>query len=670
MLHYTQRRFKTKRAERRSMNLKHNRPLSASAEVDQKSPCRGESLVSSVDGTVTKCGCGHYHVRINAVTLHLTALQFNAAARLFKLAWGMVVGRRISVSMSKLKHLAVVVLVAMLGWAGIAAAASGSTGFLVVAPDRGFVGNQETQAVFDAFRASYQAALAFGGREYGDRPGNYSSYLTNAVDQLRAAGAKEIVAIPLFLSSSDPIFKKVQAELPKVASNVPVQWAPTMQGSHLVAQILLDRVTALSRDAERERVILLGTGAGDATGEEVLRKELQRLADYVRRYLKFKEVQVGVYYDRDAEPKLREAHNEKVDRLVTEAAAKKGATLVVPWMIGPKFDSAMSQTQWMKGKFEDLDIVFDEQEVLTHPNALLWLKQTANQHVAASPGEIGVVIMPHGWTQPYNDTVESVVAPLTSRYRIAMAYGMADPFTIQQAVSRLEAKGVRRIAFIRMYALADHMKAASDYILGLSDTPPGAGHDYGGHGAAAPMQVRSAALFSTYGGYEEDHRAIAEILHERINAVSKDPARETVILVAHGSESDEGNAAWLRAMNAHVDQLKKLTKPPFRAIKVATVREDWPEKREKAVADLKEMIKQGNQDGRVLLISNRLFGSGPYKRLLDGSDYVLSDQGFAPHPNLTRWLENGIERTIAGMNQGLTTPVAGANYGSIAVNRE
>lgn len=670
MLHYTQRRFKEKRAVRRTQSLKHDRSVSDSVEPVQEPLCRGESLVSSVDGTVTKCGCGQYHVRINAVTLHLTALQFDAAARLFKLAWGMVVGRRISVSMSKLKHLAVVVLVAMVGWAGVAAAASSSTGFLVVAPDRGFVGNQETQAVFEGFKASYPAALAFGGREYGDRPGNYSSYLTGAMEQLRAGGATEIVVVPMFLSSSDPIFQKVQTQLPKAASNVPVQWAPTMQGNHLVSQILLDRVTALSRDPERERVIILGTGAAATADEEAMRKELKRLADYVGRYRKFKEIQVGVYYDRDAEPKLREAHNEKVDRLVTDAAAKKGDTLVVPWMIGPKFDRAMSQTQWMKGKFEDLDIVFDEQEVVPHPNALLWLKRIANEHVAASPKEIGVVIMPHGSTQPYNDVVESVIAPLKARYRIEMAYGMADPFSIQQAVSRLEAQGVRRIAFIRMYALADHMKSVSDYILGLADTPPGAEHDHGGHGAAAPAQVRSAALFSTYGGYEEDHRAIAEILHERIKAVSKDPAKETVILVAHGSEGDEQNAAWLRAMNAHVDQLKKLTKAPFRDIQVATVREDWPEKREKAVADLKEMIKQGNQNGRVLLISNRLFGSGPYKRLLDGSDYVLSDQGFAPHPNLTRWLENGIERTIAAMNQSSRTPIAGTNHGAIAINRE
>jgi hypothetical protein len=116
-------------------------------------------------------------------------------------------------------------------------------------------------------------------------------------------------------------------------------------------------------------------------------------------------------------------------------------------------------------------------------------------------------------------------------------------------------------------------------------------------------------------------------------------------------------------MNEHVSQIKTLAKKPFRAIKVATVREDWPEKRAKAVADLKAMIAEGNRGGRVLVIANRLYGSGPYARLLEGSTYVMNDQGFAPHPNLTRWLETGIERTITALNAGTSDPMAGKDDG-------
>ena len=46
-----------------------------------------------------------------------------------------------------------------------------------------------------------------------------------------------------------------------------------------------------------------------------------------------------------------------------------------------------------------------------------------------------------------------------------------------------------------------------------------------------PSQVRSAALFATFGGYEESSD-VTRILHERIVEVSREPSRETVILIA------------------------------------------------------------------------------------------------------------------------------------------
>ena len=107
-----------------------------------------------------------------------------------------------------------------------------------------------------------------------------------------------------------------------------------------------------------------------------------------------------------------------------------------------------------------------------------------------------------------------------------------------------------------MYALARHLKDRTDYILGLSAAAQSGGH--GGHDGAkeAPSQVRSAALFATFGGYEESSN-VTRILHERILEISREPARETVILIAHGEKTDEGNAAWLSVIDAHIDRLRQ-----------------------------------------------------------------------------------------------------------------
>lgn len=54
--------------------------------------CQREVLVSASSGAVFRCRCGIYHVRIGGTTLHLTASEFDLAARLFKLAFGTIVG--------------------------------------------------------------------------------------------------------------------------------------------------------------------------------------------------------------------------------------------------------------------------------------------------------------------------------------------------------------------------------------------------------------------------------------------------------------------------------------------------------------------------------------------------------------------------------------------------
>lgn len=536
----------------------------------------------------------------------------------------------------------------------IAPTASGeehTAGFLVVAPDRGFLGNQEVRTVFDEFKSVYpRSALAFVGRDYNGIGSEYSEYLHRAISELKQAAASEVIALPLFLSNADPVLAKVTAHLPAYPGAKPIRWAPPMADSYLIGQALLDRVEALSREPEQERLVLVGFGANNQASEIAMRADLEKLLRYITRYKRFKEARVVLYYDRAAAE--ADKKNKEADQAILETAAKEGRTLAVLAAIGPKFDQTMALTTRFGDQFSELDVAYGREELLPHPNVLLWLKKTANSYLSASSSEIGVVIMPHGATQPYNDAVESVITPMRSRYRIEMAYGMGDPTVIQQAVSRLEQQGVRRIIFVRMYALAHHLKDRTEYILGLSDTAA-SGHD--DHDHIPPPQIRSAALFITFGGYEEYPR-IAEVLHARIVEVSTNPAHETVILVSHGDKSDEANAQWLSIMNANIERLRKDPHcSQLKAIHAATVREDWPEKRETAVAEVRRLIQESAQTGSVLLIADRLYGSGPYKKLFNGLDFTLNEKGLV-HPVLANWLDENIGQIAVTLARPLAPP--------------
>lgn len=515
-------------------------------------------------------------------------------------------------------------------------------GFLVVAPDRGFIGNQETQAVFQEFKKSYTpASLALIGRDYNGVGTEYSAYLSRALEELRQAGVTEIVSIPLFLSQADPVLQKVTTHLPAYAAAATTRWAAPMAESYLVGQIVLDHVEVMSRDPEQERLFVIGVGATDEASERALKADLDRLISYVSHRKSFKETQAVVYYDRDAAG--AEAKNKAVDASIIQAAAKKGRTIAIPATLGPKFDYSMALTHWIGQKFKELDVLYAGEELMPHPNVLLWLKKSANQYVAATRNEVGVIVMPHGATQPWNDAVERVIAPVKSRYLIEVAYGMGDPRVIQQAVSRLEERGVRRIVFVRMFALSHHMKERIEYILGLTEIPPAHDHDH-----PVPAQVRSAALFATFGGYEE-YPGIAQILHERIVEISQDPSRESVLLLAHGDKGEEGNTKWLQVMQANIERLQQEPHcAKLKAIRAATVREDWPELRDKAVGEIRALIQDNAKHGRVLVIADRLYGAGPYRKLLSDLEYVLNDKGLA-HPSLTQWLEEGIRMTATAL---------------------
>jgi len=513
-------------------------------------------------------------------------------------------------------------------------------GFLVIAPDRGFVGNNETLSIFQKFKKEYLAKIIFIGRKYDGLSSNYSEYIKNALTDFDELSVNQIVVLPLFLSKYNHILQELKINFPSYKPKAQIHWNETMSESYMTGQILLDHVNKISKNPNQENLVILGRGATDFKSEKLMGKELESLSDYIKQRIEFKNIQTGVYYSYNAKEKLRTDKDKEVDQMVIHAAAKRGDTLVIPFFIGPKYSNMMSLTHFFDRRFQDIDIILNPDEILLHPNVLLWMKKTANRYIPLSSHKsIGVVIMPHGATKPYNDAIEKTIEPLISKYKIEMAYGMGDALSIQNAVSKLENQGITNIIFVRMYPRPNQLKEKTDYILGLSNKIP---KQWDG---LIPPQIRSSSIINTFGGYEEDN-LIAGIFLDRIKEVSKNPTKETIILLAHGSNNDKAEALRKIKMQNHIDWILKKFKSPFKKITDMVLREDWPEKREEALNEIKKIIREGNETGKVIIISNRLYGSGPYKHFLKGLNFEMNSKGLAPHPNLTNWLEKGIDLVI------------------------
>ena len=270
----------------------------------------------------------------------------------------------------------------------------------------------------------------------------------------------------------------------------------------------------------------------------------------------------------------------------------------------------------------------------------------ANRWIPLDESEIGFVIMPHGASINWNETIRQPLRELTQNRLVEFAFSMADAEVLNRAVKRLETRGARGIVVLRVFSQESSFRSRVEFLLGLGDEPGGMMM----MGMGAPPRVRSAAVFTTLGGIEND-ALFAEALLDRARDLSESPASETVLLLGHGAGRDEDNRVWLRNLESIASQMQDMG-AEFAAIRWANWREDWPDAREEAEAQIHGIIEAERALGRtVLAIPARMTGTGPSQYELSDLDGVQIGAGFAPHPLFARWIGDLFTQGDAAMRQ-------------------
>ncbi len=563
------------------------------------------------------------------------------------------------------------------------AAAPNDVGFAVAAPDRGFLGNEELTDLFRGFAAEHNAALVFVTDE---RTG---AELAGAVDRLAARGARRVVVLPMFLSAGATGFQTLEQVVARGRYAVPVELGQRLGASYLAVELLADRLRAL-HETKGRRLVVVGYGAADAAARDVMVRDLEQTASAAARGFGFESVRAVVWRNGFTTPQKRD---EDAEAALTAALAGAPRAAVVPFQLGPRLDSMMSFPSVL-GRHVRRPAQLADGELMPDPLVGLWMAREAGRHLPLAPDDVGVVVLAHGADHHWNQDMRRALAGPASRHRLEFAFSMADPVVVERAVKRLEARGARAIVVVRVFALASSFRGSVERMLGLDIEPGprdaggdahaghggghaghgagghaghgaggagagraaaddhghgGHGHGHGGHGAALPApRIRSAARFVTVGGIE-DSPELAEALLERALAVSADPARETIILTAHGDGDDATNQHWREVLTSLAGHMKRGRGAGFRAIQHGTWREDWPDKREREVAAIRKLVTDAAAGGgRAIVVPARTIGTGPERDLLSGLDYTLG-QGFAPHRLFEQWFEAQIRAGVAAL---------------------
>ena len=291
---------------------------------------------------------------------------------------------------------------------------------------------------------------------------------------------------------------------------------------------------------------------------------------------------------------------------------------------------------------------------------------------------LGVLVMAHGGKPEWNDAVRDAVTSLPGDNPVEIAFGMADADSLQAALRRLEARGVRDVAVVRLFVSGESWYERTRQILGLApgaperpqtahlandrtggvrdvdhlsghgdhqENPEPAGHvESGGSGghSSAFYRIDSSCRFAVSREGLADAPEVEAILVERARALSRDPSREDVLLLAHGPGDDERNARWIAAIDARAEALRRAF--PFHSIVVETLREDWPDKRAEAERRIRARIRASLDAGRnPIVIPFRVYGFGPYAEVLEGLAYAADGRGLLPHAAISAWITRQIE---------------------------
>lgn len=281
--------------------------------------------------------------------------------------------------------------------------------------------------------------------------------------------------------------------------------------------------------------------------------------------------------------------------------------------------------------------------------------QQAQSQATVQTDREGVLIMAHGGRDDWEAGVLASVAPLRDRYPLEVAFGMADAASLQEAVDRLEARGVQDIAVVRLFISGESWYERTAQILGLQPGAPerpqhthGTMEDGGQHAGHRMefWQLHSEADFIMSEPGLADAAPMADVLLDRATALSENPAREDVLVLAHGTGDDAENDRWLEKMDARAQRLR--LEGGFHRVRVATLREDWPEKREPSAAAVRNFVEETTRNGRTaLVIPFRVFGFGPYAETLEGLEYRSDGRGLIPHPAVARWVAKQVEQLRA-----------------------
>jgi sirohydrochlorin cobaltochelatase len=280
-----------------------------------------------------------------------------------------------------------------------------------------------------------------------------------------------------------------------------------------------------------------------------------------------------------------------------------------------------------------------------------------------SAADPGILLLAHGGSAEWNGRVTELAAKIDASQPTEIAFGMATRENIQTAIDRLVARGVTEIIAVPLFVSSwSSVITSTEYLLGLRAEAPAALASYAkmNHapartsGAPAGHESHTGASTATDGTTPvkstvpvrmtpalNDHSIVAEILASRARSISRDPAKEALVIVAHGPNDEDENRRWLADMGSLAGRIGQTE--TFASLDYLTLRDDAPKSiRDAATAQLRGIVERELTAGRRVLVVPLLISFGGIERglreRLEGLPYTMAETALMPDDRLATWV--------------------------------
>ena len=281
----------------------------------------------------------------------------------------------------------------------------------------------------------------------------------------------------------------------------------------------------------------------------------------------------------------------------------------------------------------------------------------------------GILLLAHGGSAEWNARVTELAGKVDRTRPTEVAFGMATRATIQSAIDKLVARGVTEIVAVPLFVSSwSTVITSTEYLLGLRGEAPAALAAYAKMNHAPADPGTSGAATTGHEGHTmatdgttpvkatvpirmtpalNDHPIVADVLASRARAISRNPAQEALVIVAHGPNEEEDNRRWLADMRSLAARVGRSEK--FASIEYLTLRDDAPRPiRDAATEQLRGIVQRERSAGRQVLIVPLLISFGGIERglreRLDGLSYTMAEAALMPDDRLAAWVLAMAER--------------------------